>query len=80
MKNKLITEVATVQTTQSNMVSLPEPIASILKVKTGDTLYIVDVNGDTVRLFTKNSNFYKQLEAAQEAMDADAEALKLLAK
>ena len=76
----ILNEVATVNTSQSNDISLPQNVASLLKVKDGDTLYMMEVNGDSVRLFTKNSIFYKQLVAAHQSMESDKEALKLLAK
>ena len=80
MKNNIMHKIAIIQTNQPNNIALPTQIASILKIQDGDTVYFATVNDDSVRLFTKQSSFYKQLESANAVMEEDKEALKLLAK
>ena len=60
-------------------ICLPPSIASVLNVNAGDTIYVVETDG-SVRLLTKKSPLYKQLKAAHEAMEANKEALAMLAK
>jgi putative addiction module antidote len=60
-------------------VILPKEILERLRVKRGDTLYVIETKNG-IELTAYNSDFAKQFETAERVMREDRDALRKLAK
>jgi len=63
----------------SSGVVLPKEILEKMKVKKGDSLYLVEEQ-DGYKITPYNKEFIEQMELAEEIMREDRDALKVLSK
>ena len=75
----MIKKVTVANTDEKNGISLTSNISTILQVAPGDTVYMIEHN-NSVHLLTKKSPLYDQLKAGIDAINADEEVHRRLAK
>ena len=75
----VMTSVKVITVGNSSGIVLPRELLAHLRVKKGDTLYVLETP-DGVRLTPYDPEFAKQMEAADEVMRSDRDALRKLAE
>lgn len=64
---------------ETDTVTLPKKLTDALNVKNGDTAYFIET-ASTLKIVSESSPLLRQMQAAEEAMKEDYEALSKLAK